>query len=315
MVTRPANIISDPAKERHRLYSLLAMACTLFFWNGFKKGKAGTYPMNEPVADKSPKYLKGDYYGHNIVALAVDFDGRVVDFEINHNNLFNSSNEHAESRLVKRIYSLASLADTWNFDTVPKNKDDYNTFSDVTIYTTLESCSQCSGIMALAQVKEIAYLQADDGMYLIGNILRNLTEGTKLQAPNPVDASAYDFEYYDLLNNAFDTFSSTVSSANPFFIPSNTALPPDASQSVTSFLCTKIARDIYQNAKNEFDEYLSGVKPLVHPDFRPNKDVIQLDGTISTMYAELKNADLLKEFTNFYSYIETNARRATPHKI
>jgi tRNA(Arg) A34 adenosine deaminase TadA len=314
IVFRQPNIISEGQKERHRLFSLLAMAATHFFWNGDKKGKDGKYPLNVPVMSNSPKYLKGDYYGHNILALVVDFDGRVVDFEMNHNNIYNSSAEHAEARLVKRIFSLTAISDTWNFNAIPQDKNDYNTFMESSIYTTLESCSQCSGIMALAQVKEIVYLQTDNGMYLIGNILRNLTEGTKLQAPNPVDGSEFNFEYFSQLNEAFEKFTTNISDTNPFYIPNDPNQKPDASKSVTSFLCTNAAYEIYGNAKKEFFDYINKTKTLAFPDFKPIKQVKDKNGNNITVEAELSNKDLLNEISHYYEYIKINGRRGTPHK-
>lgn len=314
LASRPANTISDGLKERHRLFSLLAMASTHYFWNGDKRGKNGRYPLNVPVVKESSKYLKGDYIGHNILALAVDFDGRVADFEMNHNNIFNSSAEHAEARLVKRIFSLASLADTWNFNAVPQDRNDTNTFHGVSIYTTLESCSQCSGIMALAQVKEIIYLHTDGGMYLIGNILRNLTEGTKLESPNPVDGSEFDFEYFTELNKAFDNYASAVSVSNPFFISDETPSKNETTVSLTSFLCTKAAYDIYEKATAEFLQYIKGSKHLAFPDFKPIRHVKDSKGNILTVEAALTNRDVVSEVANFYEYVKTNGKRATPHK-
>ena len=58
--------------------------------------------------------------------------------------------------------------------------------ANVTVYTSLEPCSQCAGIMALGRVREVVYLQTDPGMYSISNILRRLTAGTKLEAPVPI---------------------------------------------------------------------------------------------------------------------------------
>ena len=49
--------------------------------------------------------------------------------------------------------------------------------ADVSIYTSLESCAQCSGIMALANVREVAYLQYDQGQYLVGNLMYRATRG------------------------------------------------------------------------------------------------------------------------------------------
>ena len=45
------------------------------------------------------------YLGHNIVALAVDWDKQeVIDFAFNHNSVFKSPAEHAEMRLLDRIF-------------------------------------------------------------------------------------------------------------------------------------------------------------------------------------------------------------------
>ncbi len=50
---------------------------------------------------------QGDrYLGHNIACIAVDENGSILDFDFNHNELFNSSAEHAEARLVRRLFSL-----------------------------------------------------------------------------------------------------------------------------------------------------------------------------------------------------------------
>lgn len=212
LVAAPEVKLTEEAKERHRIFSLLLMAITAHYWSGLKNGRDYSYPLNpsKELGDKG-RFLEDDYHGHNIACLAVDLNGRVVDFEFNHNELFNSSAEHAEARLVRRVFSLAQISDAKETGTIwelaeikatdaalPKS---YATIlSGVSIYTTLESCSQCSGIMALGQVKEIVYLQQDPGMYFIGNILRRLTVDTGLQAPLPISGEDIDLPYYSLLN-------------------------------------------------------------------------------------------------------------------
>ena len=42
---------------------------------------------------------------------------------------------------------------------------------NVTLYTSLESCAQCSGVMSLGGVKQVVYLQNDFTAYMIGNIV------------------------------------------------------------------------------------------------------------------------------------------------
>ena len=79
----------------------------------------------------------------------------MIDFEFNHNEIFNSSAEHAEARLIRRVFSLSQINNGWDVLAAGDKKDAKygNIFSAVTIYTSLESCAQCSGIMALANVQ------------------------------------------------------------------------------------------------------------------------------------------------------------------
>ena len=53
-----------------------------------------------------PNARRSSYLGHNIAAIAVSPTGRIVDFDFNHNELFNSSAEHAEARLLRRLFAL-----------------------------------------------------------------------------------------------------------------------------------------------------------------------------------------------------------------
>jgi tRNA(Arg) A34 adenosine deaminase TadA len=267
--------LSDADVQRHRVFSLMLMALVHHYWNGNKKGLKGEYPWNE-TGDKGP-HGDGDYLGHNIAAIAVDAHGRVIDFEFNHNELFNSSAEHAETRLIRRVYAMGQVSDTWIEGDAPA-RDGGATFADITVYTSLESCSQCAGAMALARVKEVVYLQTDPGMYLIGNILRNLTDD-KLRAPRPIAASEIGLPYLAELNDEFSRFKVEVES-KPFHVLGKRE---DRSQSVTSFLCTKVARDIYGRARREFE-------------------------------ALPATSDPVREAAQFLRYATENGRRGTPHR-
>jgi tRNA(Arg) A34 adenosine deaminase TadA len=293
-------------KERHEIYLILLMAIVFAYWNGLKNGRRATYPWNDALNPDDPNYerLAGDYLGHNIAALAVDRSGRVLDFEFNHNNLFNSSAEHAEARLVHRLYSLAQLSESWSgtvatseVQSISPPKHGTN-LQGVTIYTSLESCAQCSGVMALAQVTEVVYLQTDPGMYFIGRILRNLTE-SYMRSPRPVSGGEIGISYFDQLNRGFETFWNGVATTPFSVMPDGTA---DHSQSVTSFLCTADARAIYASGADDFDQLTRGAKPLAFPDYRP------MDGT-------MRNSDLLPEVNEFLDYAVTDGRRGTPHTI
>ena len=104
----------------------------------------------------------------------MDGNGNIIDFDFNHNAFFRSSAEHAESRLVRRLFSLTDIYDSWKTGPRVNNKPHAASLGQVTLYTSLESCAQCSGVMSLAGVKQIVYLQNDFTAYKIGNIMYNL---------------------------------------------------------------------------------------------------------------------------------------------
>lgn len=312
LISLDAKTLDAPQQERHRLYALTLMSLVYHYWNGNKKGRSGEYKWNESAAAAPDgKYLDRDYLGHNIAAIAVDGDGRVIDFDFNHNKIFNSSVEHAEARLIRRVYNLTQVHDSWNVNIDSSSqsppKDDYNTLENVTVYTSLESCSQCAGIMALGRVKEIVYLQTDPGMYLIGNILRNLTLGTNLQAPLPIAGSEIGLPQFNQLNESYFAFSEAVAD-KPFFISKDGE--KDRSKSITSFLCTKAARDIYGSAARAFGEIASGggaAAGLGYGDYRP------VDAAGKPIATALSNAECVGEIKSFLSYATTGGRRGTPH--
>jgi len=283
--------IVEEQKERHRLYGLLLMAIVHNYWNGMKEGRKGSYPLNP--SSSLGTYMDNDYLGHNIASLVVDRNGSIIDFDFNHNKIFGSSAEHAEMRVVKRIYSLTRINDTWQIGN--KDSKDYQTFEDCTLYTSLESCSQCSGVMTLARVKEVVYLQPDPTQYRIGNILRNLTAGTPLSAPYPIPASIIDFNYYIKLEQAFKEFSD----ASPvFFIPRDGE--NKKTKSITSFLCTNVAYKIYSEATAEFMNIIENKDSLKYGNYQPNDNV-------------KTNNEIVCEIKDFYYYVIKSGNRGTPH--
>lgn len=312
LVTPENYFIDEGMKERHKLYSLLLMSITKFYWNGNKRGREGingTYNNHLPVSYGN--YEFNDYLGHNIASIAIDGVGSVIDFEFNHNKIYNSSTEHAESRMVRRVFSLTQINDSWKTSNVHKPKDDARTFEDVTLYTTLESCSQCAGVMALAKVKEIVYLQTDPGMYLIGNILRNLTRKideapgshNSLLSPMPISGLDINFEHFSKLNENYKEYCTLVQDV-PFFTPKVGS--PEKSPSITSFLCTKYAYEVYNDAFIQFD--LLKKDELSYPDYKPTNSKGEI------IESAMPNSSVLNEVKDFYQYATLSGRRATPHK-
>lgn len=237
--TLPPPQIDPGMQERHYMYSLLLMSLMVKQWNGNKYGETGDYGVWRPNQElgtlpSGAKIYQGSrYLGHNIAALAVDGEGHIMDYDFNHNDIFDSTVEHAESRLVRRLFALNQVYVPWENEPeaalragarvshrshrqrqrrnlyatavsdrpIPASNQEtppvpYSTLlKDVTIYTSLESCAQCSGIMCLASVKEIVYLQWDQGQFLIGNMMWQATnaEQSGFLAPLPIRGDAFGF--------------------------------------------------------------------------------------------------------------------------
>ncbi len=298
---------SPQEKERHKLYSLMLMALMYKEWNGNKYGADGTYPWREGQRQTNGTYSGGhDYKGHNIAAIAVDRNGEVIDFDFNHNALFRSSMEHAEARLVKRVFDLNQVQDSRRSNSSGRTEHESKKYGDmledVTIYTSLESCSQCTGIMMLGRVKDVVYLQPDTGMYNIGNILYNLTNKSGLSAPEPIAASDFELPYFKQLSDGFRDFKAGMGAEKPFVVF------PDGKKkttsSITSFLCTDIARDIFKAAHDEF--VALDAASLEYGDFKP-EDSQKSKGT------KLSNKEVLTEVKDFFGYAVKNGNRGTPH--
>ncbi|MFT3767856.1 MAG: deaminase [Minicystis sp.] len=299
----PSAIAHTPEqKERHRVFSLALMAITYHYWNGNKYGRRVQYPLNDlrypsnPTGD--PGLLGDDYLGHNIAAIAVDGDGAIIDFEFNHNEIFNSSVEHAESRLLRRVFGLAQVQDSWNIARSDFRAVRYGkALNNVTLYTTLESCAQCSGIMTLAALKEVIYLQPDPGQYFIGNIMRKMTLGTGVQAPEPIAASTFDFPYYADLERGYMAFRERPKTEDHALVLdlAGKATNDSYTTSITSFLCTKVAREIYGRAADELR----------------NLEAALTQGVIKPP----TNIAVVREALQFVKYATTEGNRGTPHRF
>jgi tRNA(Arg) A34 adenosine deaminase TadA len=301
--------LADEAKERHRIFSLCLFTVMRQYFNGNSHGSKGEYPWRVKQREPDGRYTGSDYLGHNIGALAVDGRGEVIDFDFNHNTIFASSVEHAETRLVRRVFGLSQIGDGWQTRKDPAPLQGYSTIlSDVTVYTSLESCAQCSGVMALGEVSQVVFLQRDPGTYHVGNILYSLTKSDKRSyAPLPIPGSEIDFGYFTELNKLYADYYAQVKD-RPFWIPPGGG-QPDTSRALTGFLCTDDALDIYDRARADFYALSpviegtpgTGTSALSFPDFRPTPDA-------------LSNAEALDVAARFAVYAARAGRRGTPHK-
>jgi tRNA(Arg) A34 adenosine deaminase TadA len=274
------------------------------------------------------------YLGHNIACVAVDGNGDIIDFDFNHNDFFRSSAEHAESRMVRRLFSLTDVFDGWKTGKKVNDKPHAASLNDVTLYTSLESCAQCSGVMSLAGVKQIIYLQNDFTAYKIGNLMYNLAnrnpavdsrgnaildwQGKAIPslpgAPIPIAASEIQLDEFKKLNDANLEFAGNIIAAKAanekdpsnvggaFFVAENGR--PDFDASITSFLCTDAALKIFEDGGGKLDtlDLDPASRGWKFPDKPDNKDI-------------LTNQECLQRARDFYAYADIEGYRGSPHKL
>lgn len=327
----PVLRFSERDRERHQIYALMLLAIIGHYWRGQKARRNGTY------------------MGHNIAAIAVNSHGFVLDFDFNHNELFNSSVEHAEARLLRRLFHLSKSLDVNRLQATPggldvsrpvsdqrRDSSNYaNLLEDVTIYTSLEPCSQCIGMMSLARVKQVVYLQEDPGQHKISNILYHLARldrrGARGRTTVPIRANelmltygGYHLNYYDRLNGAYQR-----------------SIRQGQATSVTAFLRDDEALTIIEEMSRLFFKLLDGNETedqtpaaeaspareepgddqtaiglsLKHPEYRP---LLRRTGAGehengSGRRARLNNRQCLHHAFQFYEYATQHGRRGTFH--
>jgi len=122
-------------EERDHIFSLFVMAMTQQDWQtDHKNGR-----------------------GYNIGAILVDNKGKIINWARNCVNATYNGTQHAEVRLV-----LKEL-------TKKENKK----LTNLTIYSTLEPCIQCAGMLTLQNSKRVVYVQKDPTFGNTFKLLKN----------------------------------------------------------------------------------------------------------------------------------------------
>jgi tRNA(Arg) A34 adenosine deaminase TadA len=234
----------------------------------------------------------------------------VLDFDYNHNKLFHSSAEHAEARLVRRIFALANLTEAYPEVKTgePERGSEYETLSEVTIYTSLESCAQCAGMMALGNVKAVVYLQTDPGMFRVGNILRNLSENAPPRAPLPISATQIGLgDFQRNLEESYEAWSASLSPTAPYWWSDDVPPLPDMNPFISSFLATSQARKSFELGHQMFLDRVA--RPPEHPRGRAyDRDRNRLSDSWETK-------KVFDKALEFFDYARTHGRRGTPHRV
>lgn len=190
----PTSTLS-PAEERDEIYSLLAYATVLKDWQTGGQ----------------------DQRGHNIGSILVDPNGKVVDWAVNCNHITKNGTQHGEVRLM---LGYLSKVKTYNL-------------KGHTVYTTLEPCAQCAGMMILQNVQRTVYGQTDP---TFGNAMERLQlDSSKFHGfipyPRPVTSEKSKSAICAELDDAY-------------------AKAPGTS-GITGFLLSSKARAIYEKARQQ----------------------------------------------------------------
>lgn len=159
--------------------------------------------------------------GHNIGSILVDPNGRIVNWDRNCNAILSNGTQHGEVRLM-----LGYL-----------NRVGGYSLKDHTIYTSLEPCAQCSGMMVLSSIKRTVYGQTDPAF---GKALERLSLDSKkwneagyTPYPRAVISEKSSTKYCELLDNEY----------------------AKTGGSITKFLLTDASKKIYESAAKALQNY------------------------------------------------------------
>jgi tRNA(adenine34) deaminase len=194
-----SDLTSEVLKERDEIYMLGAYAVV---YNDWQDGS-------------------GQKRGHNIGSVLVDPNGKIVNWARNCNAVLSNGTQHGEVRLM-----LGYL-----------NRVGGYTLKGYTVYTSLEPCAQCSGMMILTNIARTVYGQTDPGF---GKAIERLKLDSKkwnpagyTPYPRAVISDKSDSKYCAQLDAAYK----------------------QSGGSITTFLLSDQARDIFKSASLNLNNY------------------------------------------------------------
>lgn len=244
----PISVSWTPAEvERHTIFLRLVMALVSRAWNRGKFGGTRSSCHGEE------RDVEG-YAGHNIGALAVDKQGEIIGWDMNQNHFKGSLIEHAEARLLGRLFQL-------------KRPGAYGSrLAGVSLYTNLEPCFACSGLLTMSRLREVIFLQQDPDAHSIVNLMYRLRQGSRFTAPLPVSGQSLGYEVAEELEEAYLEFSTQQATrrGKPMEIAGGERI---FSSAPTSFLCSDRALVIYEQVRSGIESAAAG--SLRYPKFRP----------------------------------------------
>jgi tRNA(adenine34) deaminase len=213
---RPQAFVPTNAwEELDDIYGLMALAVVHADWQEVSNGKRCAHER-----------------GHNIGAIIVNDKLEVVNWERNSNGAMCNGTQHAEVRAMLKQLNVTGST----------------TLKHYQIYTSLEPCMMCSGMMMQQNVLRAVYMQTDNGF---GKNIERLTIDTSAvpirfdgedtgqcgypPAARPVISSMATSEFRVELDAAWRAASSTMA--------------------LTDWLKTDQAEAIYSRARHKFENY------------------------------------------------------------
>jgi tRNA(Arg) A34 adenosine deaminase TadA len=190
-------LLSPEQKERDQIFTLLAYSIVYEDWQTKTAGRRG----------------------HNIGSVLVDQTGKAVFWARNSVKELNNRTQHGEVRLIENFL---------NCDDITEYATGY------TVYTTLEPCAMCTGLMTLTKVSRVVFGQTDTGY---GGVREKLNADPSY--PNIYDATSADFVLQKQeLDKGYATYKQNSSSP-----------------SITEYLLSEDARKIYKSAIDEINNF------------------------------------------------------------
>jgi hypothetical protein len=128
-------------------------------------------------------------------------------------------------------------------------------------------------------------------------------------APVPIPGTEIGLAQFTLLNDANLTFGKNITDAKnrndlsqAFFVSQDGSSVRDFGPSITSFLCTDAAYDIFKAGGQALDTMTLNFPERRHPNDPDHPEI-------------LTNEQCLNEARDFYTYADMEGYRGSPHKL
>lgn len=236
--------LTQAAKDqRDDMYALLALAIVNEDWQ---------FSQPEAATNQNLKILPRR--GHNVGGVLVDDKGQLVWWDRNSNGFECSGTNHGETRMMISYLKYSRR----------------NTLNCHTIYTSLEPCAMCSGVMTLQNIGRTIYVQKDHGFGAAVERLqlphRGVGAGREFACGyprTPISRQGLKRGAALELDRALHAYAAS----NP-------------NGDVTAFLQTPPAHAVYQKAENE----LLTIRPLPGNE-KAYQDVVKFISDQRSIYA------------------------------